>query len=1538
MSDSIHRRKPISLIVLMSLLVSFVLPFASARPSVVQAAPSAPTSAAPTARQTPQAPNAPTSVTLAGSLQSELGCPGDWAPECATTHMIYDAADDVWQFSGILSGTFDYKAAIDNSWDVNYGAGGVLDGPNIGLTLPTTTTSTVKFYYDDKSHWITSDKNVQIATAVGSFQFELGCSDDSQADCLRSWLQDLDGDGIYTFSSSAIPAGNYEFKVALNESDTVSYPANPVPFTVGPAGNLVVITWDSATNAVTVNVTALGDTIQYAWLRHDSRSDVYRTPYGAVPMNTPVTLRFRTFHDDVTGVRVRFYDSASSAQFIREMTPAATNTDCYDDTVIAPRQAEPPAQTCDFWTTSITPTQRGILYYRFIVNDGTATAYYEDDARLDGGLGAAVPVTSDRSYNIYIYEPGFQTPEWSKNAVIYQIFVERFRNGDATNDPTADPAATYPGDTAPTRGWFYPEERAHRFPITPWNTIVPDPEPFAVLTNTWRLTYSSTMYGGDLKGIQDKLAYLKSLGVTTLYLNPIFDSPSNHKYDGRDYRTVDPAFGGPAAFAALATAAHAEDMYIILDGVPNHVSSDSPFFDRFGRHTVLGACESNTSTYRSWFFFQDVPAGTGECMSNAGVANAASYTGWFGVETLPQINTAHPEVMAYWFGTPGGNPNLPDTNTAAYWVDGNDKADGWRIDVVPDVVGVNSTFFETWRTTMKAANPDAVLYSETWSEGDVRERVLGEEFDSTMNYRYRRALLGFLRDTRFVDNDGGQEIDPLSPTQFVDAFRAFEEDYPKPAFDAAMNLLGSHDTNRPVHVLNELGFTGTGSTREPVDGFADARKRLSMVAVLQMTLPGAPTIYYGDEVGLTGYGSDVNRDDPYNRQPYPWDDQAGYGTLPAWRKAQTDLLGHYQALGTLRGDHTFLRTGSFDPLLTNDDTKVLAYGRKDETGAGIVVMNRSNVAITAVLDLKHYIPNGTVLRQTMPLTMAGNLAAFIANTYQFQVPANSYGIWITPAGTDLVPTAAPTNLVATPGNAVVQLSWNAVAGAASYNVYRSTLSGGGFTLVDGTASLTYNDTGVTNGTRYYYIVKAVDGVGNESDASNEVSATPAFPIGYAVLQFPKDLSHVLGVTPTNTIYGQVYVAGVTDQVVVNSGLILAQVGYGAQGSNASAWATWTPMSFNVKSGNNYEYQGKLRPESVGVFDMLVRFSTDNGLTWTYGDRNGIGTATPGTLTVTANPDSTPPAAPQNLRVSNWSDDFIVLEWNSVADAALYRLYRSTITGTFDFNSPLVEVVAPTLIYTDTTVVGNATYHYVVKAYDAALNASVASNEVSQTASPKLVQVTFNVTVPNGTPGTIYIVGNNEVVFGATWNPGFQPITQVATNTWQYQVTLLDGTTAEYKYTRGSWDKVEKEADGNTEIVNRQLQVEYGTTGVQVVNDVVANWRDPLVAAVSPAADATNVAATTTIAVTWNQAMPTDTNFSVTGFNGAVAGSFGYDNSTRTVIFTPSVALQSGRTYTVTVAGKVDVNGDVQQVAKVWSFTVAGNIQYKLFLPLVRKNN
>ena len=390
------------------------------------------------------AAGAPTSVTIAGSLQSEAGCPEDWNPACATTHLAFDASDDVWQGTfTIPAGSYEYKAALNDAWDENYGLHAAPGGANIPLAAPG---GDIKFYYDHKTHWATDNKSSVIAVAPGSFQSELGCPGDWDPSCLRSWLEDPDGDGIYTFETTALSAGNYESKVALNETWDVNYGqggvlnGNNIPFTVPTSGAKVIFRYDSVSHVLSISSGhGLDNNIEYDGLAHDSRNSLYRVPFGAVAPSTPVTLRLRTFHNDAAGALIRLYDTAVGHEDKQPMTLAASNVDCYDATLTAA------GSTCDFWQYTYTPSALGTVYYRFIITDGTATAYYADNGPRYGGVGQATPSEVDNGFRLNVVAANFPIVPWMRDGVMYQIFPDRFRNGDPTNDPKpTDPRYAYP--------------------------------------------------------------------------------------------------------------------------------------------------------------------------------------------------------------------------------------------------------------------------------------------------------------------------------------------------------------------------------------------------------------------------------------------------------------------------------------------------------------------------------------------------------------------------------------------------------------------------------------------------------------------------------------------------------------------------------------------------------------------------------------------------------------------------------------------------------------------------------------------------------------------------------------------------------------------------------------------------------------------------------------------------------------------------------------------------------------------------------------
>jgi hypothetical protein len=636
-----------------------------------------------------------------------------------------------------------------------------------------------------------------------------------------------------------------------------------------------------------------------------------------------------------------------------------------------------------------------------------------------------------------------------------------------------------------------------------------------------------------------------------------------------------------------------------------------------------------------------------------------------------------------------------------------------------------------------------------------------------------------------------------------------------------MNLLDSHDTERLLWTLTP-GNETTADKELNAANLTQGKRRQMLASLIQFTLPGAPTVFYGDEVAMTG------DDDPDDRRTYPWADLGG--------NPDTAMFTHYRWLSTLRQISPALTRGDFSMLLADDAAGTVAYGRRINSHAVVVVLNRSTETRAVQIPVAGYLPDGVRLVSVYKVGNTGNVSVQVAGG-MINVDLAPQSAWILATGiVDLRPPSAPNGLTVTDeGNGEVSLSWNAVSGAASYNLYRSPLSGGGWVRVNASAltATNFTDTGLRNGQTYYYVVTAIDNHGNESDYSNEASALPHLTIGWANLQWPPTITHTISATDrTDTVYGQVWIDGVTNLPGPTPSLI-AQAGFGPEGSNPdgnAAWR-WEPASFNVNAGNNDEFQASFLPQAVGTFDYVYRYSTTNGAAWLYADLNGpIATGSlppnPGKLTVNSTGDITPPAAPTNLNVTGASPAAISLGWdvhpNTDGDLAGFEVHRD--------GSLLATVLNPSATsYTDSAVTENQTYIYTVLAFDSSFNRSGPSNSVSATAEPRTVTLIFTVTVPATTDATgrsVYIAGLLDRLHGnlPQWDPGGVVLTRSDATHWTIMLTGDEGVQIEYKYALGSWDFVEKD-DVCGEIANRQLTLSYGTDGNMPVNDTAANWRN-----------------------------------------------------------------------------------------------------------------
>ncbi|MEW5988320.1 MAG: glycoside hydrolase family 13 protein [Chloroflexota bacterium] len=787
---------------------------------------------------------------------------------------------------------------------------------------------------------------------------------------------------------------------------------------------------------------------------HDTFNSDYRSVVGPTTPGGAVKLRLRVAQSDITSARVRVWDDRANTQTYYSMAWDGA----FDNDPV----------TYDWWYSDIpVGSQPTILYYFFEINDsggGSCTAdqdfYVDDDVKFYGGGSGAMSDGYDdtRSFQITVYDPAFSVPSWMQRGVVYQVFPDRFRDGNSGNNP---PAGRFFYNTA--AGTIVRSNQSD------WNTTICDPR--STYTPSCAGQYSENFYGGDLQGITDKInqGYFDSLGVTVLYLNPIFYSPSNHKYDTADYLVVDSNFGTLAEFQNLVSAADGRGMEVILDGVFNHTSSDSPYFDYYSRYDAAGnltspngpgandgsgACEATTSSYRAWFYFSDVDTiyNPGRNADNSLALCAdnppgRTYEAWYGYGSLPKLkaNTTPVRALIWSNGLNSAGP---------YWV--SQGAGGWRFDVGGDVdPGLTNDpandYWEGFRAAVRdsgvTGRSDTLLLGEEW--GDGSPWLLGNEWDSVMNYRFRSAVLGWLftgcsgngctGGTVFEDNDSNSSsasgsISQLSPSQLNARLRSIWEDYPPMAFKAMMNLEGSHDTNRLRFLLRKINNDNDGA----------AVQRMKEWWLFSFTFAGAPTLYYGDEVGLNHDGVWANskwEDDPYNRAPFPWSDASG----SSYTADTTNLLPHARRMASIRQSYRALQDGDVQfGMIINDAQKLYGFGRTNGTQTALIALNRDNAAHTATFSglnaAPYNLPNGTVMVDAL------NGGTFTVSGGQLSLTVNSnWGVVLLEQAKVETP-AVPSDLNPTPADPDVTLTWTAVrtdtAGGVevvtSYTVHRST--------------------------------------------------------------------------------------------------------------------------------------------------------------------------------------------------------------------------------------------------------------------------------------------------------------------------------------------------------------------------------------------------------------------------------------------------------------------------------------------------------------------
>ena len=584
-------------------------------------------------------------------------------------------------------------------------------------------------------------------------------------------------------------------------------------------------------------------------LYHDSYKIQYRSVFGAVPSSSSLTIRL-----GITGME----KIEGGCQVVLRTWQTETGEQ------LLPMEFE--GDSCV--VTFSMPAKGGLLWYYFIVKYNGQTVYYGNNKDQLGGIGATYD-QEPPSYQITIYDKDVTTPDWFKHAIVYQIFPDRFcRDESITAELSGKKGAVL-------HSYWY--DKPHYCKAADGSILQYD------------------FFGGNLEGIRQKLDYLAGLGVTAVYLNPVFESCSNHRYDTADYHKIDPFLGNNDEFADLCEEARDKGIRLILDGVFSHTGEDSLYFNKLGNYPTVGAYQSKESPYYEWYRFTDYPD---------------EYESWWGVKDLPNVEETTPSYMDFIINN--------DDSVLKYWL--AQGIGGWRLDVIDELP---ETFLKRFYKVLKETNPDAILIGEVWEDAsnkvsydEQRSYLSGYDIDSAMNYALRAIMLDFILG-RKDGNRAGWEI------------RHLVENYPKENLYAMLNIIGSHDVERIYTILCGDGNGGRDADREY------AAARLKLLVAWQMTMPGAPCIYYGDEAGVEG---DV---DPDNRRTYPWG------------KENKELLCWYKKLTKIRQDNAALQTGRFIPLYSDGDVYVYCrcieggkdvFGKPAEDGFFVVALNRNPVS------------------------------------------------------------------------------------------------------------------------------------------------------------------------------------------------------------------------------------------------------------------------------------------------------------------------------------------------------------------------------------------------------------------------------------------------------------------------------------------------------------------------------------------------------------------------------------------------------------------
>lgn len=573
--------------------------------------------------------------------------------------------------------------------------------------------------------------------------------------------------------------------------------------------------------------------------RYNSRLEKYKKPFGAM----------------ANGQRVEFNIEALDGVYVEKIFIALEKDG--ENEILYPMEYLASKDGVSLFNCSILIEEAGLYWYYFVAETelGELNLYSLPNGELD--------YNSYEKFHITVYDKSFKTPEFLKGGVIYHIFIDRFNKG---NDSDA---------------------------IWEKNGVLKNWDEPVTIIDSDGVFRANDFYGGNFQGIIDKLDYLKELGVTLIYLSPIFKSSSNHRYDTGDYMKLDELLGTEEKFADLIKKADDMGIGIMLDGVFNHTGADSLYFNKFGNYDSYGAYQGIKSPYYDWYHFINFPE---------------EYGCWWGITVTPTVNKKTESYRRFILGENG---------VIDKWSKFGIK--GFRLDVVDEL---DIDFVYEIRKAIKRTDKENIVIGEVWEDASTkiayserRPYLLGKQLDGTMNYPYKDAIIDFVKNNNI--------------SKFTNEIYKIYESYPLQALNVSMNFLGTHDTVRAINSLSDVDTDNTSKqdrlymTLDSIER-KKAKERLIIAGVLQYILPGVPSIYYGDEIGMEGY------EDPINRKPF------------TWNNIDELLLEHYKKLGEIRNNNKAIFAAKLNIYEQNGILCIERYNDKNKITAYI---NNNNYGI-----------------------------------------------------------------------------------------------------------------------------------------------------------------------------------------------------------------------------------------------------------------------------------------------------------------------------------------------------------------------------------------------------------------------------------------------------------------------------------------------------------------------------------------------------------------------------------------------------------------